>query len=1077
MEPLTPIPLPGTHAYAQKSVAAGEVIQFRISSQGPYKLSIVRLGWDVSGPARDWVIQQFPESPRAIQSICPGSYVHIPDALPPSEFTALSLECWVRPRPWQNKWQSLISQYSYPSTCGFRLFLDPSGKPAFYFGDGGNFQAGWEMTSNTSIPVKEWTHIAAVFNQGVGTLWVNGVVDSSVIGPSAVNPGSAPLRLAADGESGLTKNCLDGDLAMPAIYGHAMEADEIIDRANTQLPEVPSSVDLLGCWPMTEENGKSLADTSPSKRTGQIINRATWMIGGPGFDASAIDRFGSYDPSVNPEKKLRGHALRFASDDLYDCGWNVTESFNIPSDSASGVYVGRIQYGPAFTQRYDVTFVVKPASSKPKAKILVLCSTNTWMAYNAPFPNEPDKIGGWGLGGPSISVVKEAPAFNLYYDHKSGAPTYQMGIHMPWSAFPYVVHTPGGYAHLLRAERPLHVWLEQNGYDYDVASDLDLHDQPGLLSDYKVVVINGHSEYWSAEAYTTLDSYLCAGGRLVVLSGNTMFWRVSFDAAREIMECRKLPRSVGGFTDDLVGELYHSHDSARGGLMRECGYPAWRVIGLECVGYDGSVGSYLVQAPQHPFFQGPELLSLSQGQDLGSGAVFHEYDVTLSEIPVKIPGPSYNPAPLPGSAPLALAQAFIDPLGLGTYFDYRANVITQVNPAEVRSEIIDWQRGTGGRVFAAGAIALGSKLSADPQLSALLRNVLHHFGVAHRLNLLTVAADGRLHTKWWDGEAWGPSITEWQDLGGNFQGVPEAVAWAPDHLALMAVDPIGHLQYKWWDGSLWHPSLTGWMDLGGQLQGEPCAVGWGRNRLNIFARGLDGKIYVKWWDGASWGPSTNEWQAMGGEMYGSPATIAWHGHHLSVAVIGQDRRLKYKWWDGDIWNPSLTDWLDMGGNNLTFGPVVISWGGNRINIFVVDSSGGLWTKWWDGSAWGPSLTEWEYLGGGVKSAPAVVARGGLELSVFAIGANGRMQAKWWDGSAWGPSETSWQDLGGNFVGNPAAVTWRGHHVSVMGVGTDGKFRYKFWNGSQWNPAGTEWLDLSGHLTGQLRTSPSVVVWV
>lgn len=140
-----------------------------------------------------------------------------------------------------------------------------------------------------------------------------------------------------------------------------------------------------------------------------------------------------------------------------------------------GVYVGRIQYGQDFTQRYGVTFVVKPASSKPKAKILVLCSTNTWLAYNVPFPKVPDAIEGWGVGGAKISVIG-APAFNLYNNHISGVPTYQVGVHMPWSAFPYAVYNDGGYAHLLRAERPLHVWLEQNGYDYDVASDLDLQN-------------------------------------------------------------------------------------------------------------------------------------------------------------------------------------------------------------------------------------------------------------------------------------------------------------------------------------------------------------------------------------------------------------------------------------------------------------------------------------------------------------------------------------------------------------------------------------------------------------------------
>ncbi len=1064
-EPLSPISLPGTHAYAEKSVAAGEVVQFRISSDGPYRLSIVRLGWDVSGPARDWVIQRFPERPGAVQPIRPGSYVHVADALPPSAFPALSLECWVR--PWLNKWQGLITQYTYPTTCGFGLFLDPNGRPTFYFGDGGIFRAGWLATADVPIPLKQWTHIAAVFDQGTGTLWVNGSMQATIIGPSAVNPGAAPLRLAAYGISGMTGNCLDGDLSMPALYGRALNATEIQARAASKPPVAPLSTGLLGCWPMTEENGQSLADASPWGRTGKIINRATWMIGGPGFDATAIDRFAAYDPSADPS---RGHGLRFASEDLFDCGWNVTESYAIPVDLPSGVYVGRIHYGADFAQRDDVTFVVRPAASKPKARILVLCATNTWLAYNVPFPSLPDRIDGWGTGGHGVSVPG-APGFNMYENYRdSGAPTYQMGVRMPWSAFPYARYIAANdYGHLLRAERPLHVWLEQNGYDFDVAGDLDLHNKPEMLDDYEVVVINGHSEYWSAEAYNALDSYLSAGGRVVVLSGNSLFWRVSFDAAGEVMECRKLPVRVGGRSDNLVGELYHSHDGARGGLMREAGHPAWRVIGLESVGYDGSAGTYLVQAPQHEFFQGPEAIGVLQGQLLGSGEVYHEYDVRLSQIP----GP-FNPAPLPGPQPQALAQAFTDPLDHGTYLDYRAN---PTGVGGVRSEIIDWQRESGGRVFGVGAIAAGRGLTTDPRLAALLRNVLHHFGVAHRLNLQAVAADGSLHAKSWDGEAWGPSMNEWQNLGGNLRSPVEAVRWAPDHLALMGVHPSGQLQYKWWDSREWHPSVMGWENLGGQLQGRPCAVGWGRNRLNIFARGIDGKIYAKGWDGANWGPSMDGWQELGGAMVGSPAAIAWQGDHLSVAAIGRDRRLKYKWWDGADWNPSLTDWLDMGGNNLAYGPALISWGGNRINMFAVDGGGGLWTKWWDGSAWGPSLTEWAYLGGGVQSAPAVVARGGLELSIFAIGANGRMQAKWWDGSAWGPSQTGWQDLGGNFAGDPAAVAWRGHHVSVMGVGEDGVFRYKFWDGSQWNPAGTDWHDLSGHLTGQLLTSPSALAWV
>ncbi|HKY38139.1 MAG TPA: N,N-dimethylformamidase beta subunit family domain-containing protein [Polyangiaceae bacterium] len=115
-------------------------------------------------------------------------------------------------------------------------------------------------------------------------------------------------------------------------------------------------------------------------------------------------------------------------------------------------------------------------------------------------------------------------AFNIYNNHSSGAPAYQVGTKMPWAAYPYMNYygPPHNYSHLLRAERFLHVWLEQNGYEYDVASDFDVHQNPSLFNSYKVVVIAGHSEYWSAQAYSGLKQYVANGGRVFVASGNTM---------------------------------------------------------------------------------------------------------------------------------------------------------------------------------------------------------------------------------------------------------------------------------------------------------------------------------------------------------------------------------------------------------------------------------------------------------------------------------------------------------------------------------------------------------------------------
>ena len=69
----------------------------------------------------------------------------------------------------------------------------------------------------------------------------------------------------------------------------------------------------------------------------------------------------------------------------------------------------------------------------------------------------------------------------MYRDHQAGLPAYKVGVNTPWpNAGPYVLYSAEsvGYSHLMRAERFALVWLEQNGYDYDMVGDLDVHRNP-----------------------------------------------------------------------------------------------------------------------------------------------------------------------------------------------------------------------------------------------------------------------------------------------------------------------------------------------------------------------------------------------------------------------------------------------------------------------------------------------------------------------------------------------------------------------------------------------------------------------
>lgn len=718
VEPSVPLHLPGVYGYAENSIAAGETVHFRVSSDRAYRLSVCRLGDDPDSSARDVELRRFSSSRPSVQPIHPGSYVHVASALPDAQpLGAFSAECWIR--PWRtDAWQGLITQYRFPTACGFGLFLGNASVHA-YLGSGGAFQST-SLHAGAPIPVRRWSHVVVTWNGQEASLHINGACCRTWAFAGPLVPGPAPLRLGAYGvvdASGQPRAAqfLDGDLAMPVLYGRALDGDEIGARFRARPPAVPAMSGVLACWPLTEERGSTIGDASPHERTGVIVNHASWMIGGPGYDATAVSRYGSYDPLRDP---ARGHGLRFASDDLYDCAWSVTQSFTMPADAASGVYVGRVHADGAVA--YEVPFIVRRPAARPRAPIVVVCATNTWLAYSAAFA---------GTG----------PAFSCYTTHDAGQPTFQLGLNMPMEAAgAYALYSDAsvGYSHLVRAERFLHQWLERNGYAYDLITDLDLHREPDLLDGYQVLVINGHSEYWSLPAWHAVDRFLGAGGSVAALSGNTAFWRVSFDDAGTVMECRKYDggQDFGGQLDG-VGELWHSHDFQRGGMLREAGHPSWKLLGLESAGMtdtsDADFLPFIVEDADHVLFRTPHPTGVVNGAALGQAAdgrlpraVGHEWDARIIRIAGAPPPGAVAPVEPPGITTLATAQLTT---GVIDYYGRRST-----GTPTIAAEIVYWERPQGGRVFHIGTIGAGWALSVDVRLQQLLHNVLHHFGVDPR---------------------------------------------------------------------------------------------------------------------------------------------------------------------------------------------------------------------------------------------------------------------------------------------------------------------------------------------------------
>jgi hypothetical protein len=683
-------------------------------------------------------MHRFEESPAAPQPIHPGSYVSVERGLDPIlAERGLSAEVWVK--PWNSTLlQGVISEHD--GNTGWGLFLDADGNLALQL-DGRIFIG--------PLPARRrWTHVAAAWDRDRVVFWVDGERAGERHYGRPLSVGRARLRIGAAGAGDQAAHFLDADIAMPALFTGFLGDREVRERFLAGGLRRPVGGKVLACWPLCEERGESVQDCSGYGRNGTIINHATWMIGGPSWSGKEDPIFSDngYDPFADPD---RGHGLRFASDDLVDCRWKETHRFDVPRDAKSGIYVGRMEYllgGDALV--YDITFIVKPPLDAAPAGVLVLCATNSWLAYNStPFMKNIGPNPVWPRRAVGLEAASpEAPKYGSYTYHRGGQPSYYTGLRMPWpNASPDALYAPEGtsFGQWARMERHLHVWLDAEGYEYHVVADCDVDRDPELLKSYRTVVIAGHSEYWSIRALEGLDAFLRGGGSAVVLSGNTMYMRVSFDGEYTVMEQRK-----SGPEGDVLGppagpfrEQYHSQDWARGGPLRFLDHAPGRLIGLETAGWafaeGDDFGVYHVEQPEHFLFHVPNETRLAAGSTFGHGpdgalprAIGHEWDLTERTLLEMTPSPPPGEAvPTPDAAIQVIATGRRKVRGkLDAYLDYFARQTDSLDG--LSAEMIYWERPQGGRIFNAGACAAAWVLSADPAFSKLLANVFHHFGIA-----------------------------------------------------------------------------------------------------------------------------------------------------------------------------------------------------------------------------------------------------------------------------------------------------------------------------------------------------------
>ena len=711
-------------------VKPGETLRVHLTAPAAHEIAVARLGRaallrpepdDQADRAEaEWLARL--ESPAASRhDVYPGSYAWVDDA---SIGRPDTVSAWVR--VWRlpatvetSNWASIVSDMDYPGRCNWALGIDADGHPGCYAGDGGHHDRIWWCFASSSLLNRpgEWVHIVFTVDGTKVQLWVDGDMAAEGVaadaGTGAPRPAPGRVRLGAAAENGLADHFLDGDVSDVALFSRRLSRHEVValteDRAMS--PAMPvAGASLVAHWPLRERSGSRAVDVSGHGRDCALVNTPALNIPGPPA-SRAIGRPG-YDPDSDP---TRGGSIRFASDDLIDCGWPPAAELRVPGNAASGTYYARVTLAGAEADPLEIPFVVVRPVPRRGSSVALLYATFTWTAYARR-----------STDGVSIPGLMSS----AYTRNAGGKPYFNLGMRMPLPrAMPYLHRThlrdATMHQHLVRPERHAEAWLAHEGYVYECITDADLDADPELLERFSALMIVGHNEYWTQRMRDGVDAYLRGGGSVLCFSGNTAFWRVSYDPEIKLIETRKTTHpgegtGVAWLPPDEWGERWHT-DGLPGGKWSYLGQPPSELLGLETLGWidsgdETAFAPFTVRAPGHFLMRDPELVPLESGNLIGTRS--HD-------------GPAVSGYEMDG-LPEAQGMPALDPEGLTVlaHADHGPRFVAHWGAdTGYGADLIYWERPSGGRVFNAGSTNYTGALAVDPGIQVLTRNVLHHMGV------------------------------------------------------------------------------------------------------------------------------------------------------------------------------------------------------------------------------------------------------------------------------------------------------------------------------------------------------------
>lgn len=728
------------------SVAAGNEVTFHLSSSEPeVQVSVVRLRCaDVDAPGLKYeLVQSAIDGVHACvdQPVRPGSAVIVEDGGALALDRSWSIGCYIWPTRITDETQALISRWCEADRSGYTLGINKHDGVILRLGNG----TAVPFSAAIAEPLGErrWYWIAATFDAGKRAVTLSqwklaeGCIPERMtaktfnVGEALELDSGTPVLIGArhaGGGAGELEGHFDGKIEAPRLVAGALTSAEL--RALRPNPR-------SGC---PDHRVLAYWDFSIGIDTLEVTDLSANLLHGrlhqlPRRAVTGVDWTGHvHDWRLAPTEY---GAIHFHSDDLYDCGWKPTVTLAIPQDWRSGFYALRLRVpgtekvaSESVAVETFVSFFVTPAANAPRAKLAVVASVATYMAYaNSALRMQHVHFQGLIEHAVQLSLdevyLTENPQFgnSTYDNHIDGSGRcYSSWLRPIFNMRPRA--NPFNYVH----DTHILDWLEHEGIEYDVITDVEI-DRQGVraLSPYLAVCTPTHEEYSTLNMMNALMAYQNAGGRHLCLGANSFYWRCAFHPnAPEVLEVR---RGMAGTRtwESRSGEVHLAGTGEPGSLWRHSGFAPQALVG---VGFDATVydhpGYYLTT----PDARNPRVAFIMEGitdeeriGDYGhraGGAVGIETD--RADVDLGTPEHALVIATSHGLGPGAL-PTLEEIRTMSHGLDGEQNNL-------VRADMVFFETLNGGAVFSTGSISYALSLSHNGyanNIRTITRRVLDRF--------------------------------------------------------------------------------------------------------------------------------------------------------------------------------------------------------------------------------------------------------------------------------------------------------------------------------------------------------------